>query len=365
MAGQVNSEPKLHLLVRRSLVWLATVVSSVVVVGLVGAAWWRVWRWLVQEFGRGLSVLVVAVGCVALAAAAGLILGPLRGAARVARIKVLYGFRIVPYIARDAVGGFRVGRGRSNRRWLSHADFVADDPRRDGGDQCDFGVHWRDKGEHTGARLTYILDTNEMIAFYFARNGKHPVELLGTFASLETAERLLDMHVYATLGGFDSMRWGRRRLAGWRVPLPPRGQWWLEEDNRPPTALPSPPTPSFWHHDTGAYAGVWTDDGGGEVNVVVAGETTRLHHYVNHSPTGFSWGYSGSGPTDLATSMLADRLGYPPATAIAVRFRDSVIAGLNQDDFVLKFSEVDEWIDANRGLFSKYPRAAPYDQYDY
>lgn len=363
MASHVK--PKLHLLVRRSLVWLATVVGSVVVVALVGAAWWRVWRWLAAEFGRGVSVLVVAVGCVALAAAAGLILGPLRGAARVARIKVLYGFRIVPYVARDAVGGFRVGSGRSNRRWLSNADFVADDPRRDGGDQCDFGVHWRNKGEHMGARLTYILDTNEMIAFYFARNGINPIELLGTLASLETAERLLDMHVYATLGRFDSMRWARRRLAGWRMPLPPRGQRWLEEDNRPLTVLPSPPTPSFWHHDTGAYAGVWTDDGGGEVNVVVAGETVRLHHYVNHSPTGFSWGYSGSGPTDLAASLLADRLGYPPALPISARFRDEVIARLDQEDFVLKFSEVDAWIDTNRSLFAEHPRADSYCLYDY
>jgi hypothetical protein len=365
MANDVNSDGKLHVFVRRSLGWLTTVGGSVVVVTLLGAAWWRGWHWLVHEFGRGPSMLVVAAGCVVLAAAAGLVLGPLRGAARVARIKAFYGFRILPYIARDVFGGFDVGSGRSNRRWLSHIDFVADDLRRDGGDQCDFGVHWRDKGARNGARLTYILDTNEMIAFYFGRNGENPIELLGSFASLETAERLLDLHTYATPGSFDSLRWARRRLAGWRVPLPPRGQWWLEEDNRPPTALPSPPAPSFWHHDTGAYAGVWTDDGGGEVNVVVAGVTTRLHHYVNHSPTGFSWGYSGSGPTDLAASMLADRLGYPPATAIAARFRDSVIAALDQNDFVLKFSEVDEWIDANRGLFAKYPRAASYDQYDY
>ncbi len=323
------------------------------------------WHWLVHEFGRGSSILVVAAGCVLLVAAAGLTLGPLRGAARVARIRVLYGFRIIPHIARDAAGGFRVGRGRRNRRWLSHEDFVADDPRRDGGDQCDFGVHWRDEGEHTGVRLTYILDTHEMIAFYFGRNGKNPIELLGTFASLETVERLLEMHVYATLGKFDSMRWARRRLADWKVPLPPRGQWWLEEDNRSPAALPLPPAPSFWHHEAGVYVGVWTDDGGGEVNVVVPGEMTRLHHYVNHSPTGFSWGYSGSGPTDLAASMLADRLGYPPATAIAVQFRDKVIAGLDQDDFVLNFSEVDEWIDTNRRLFAKYPRAASYDLYDH
>jgi hypothetical protein len=29
-----------------------------------------------------------------------------------------------------------------------------------------------------------------------------------------------------------------------------------------------------------------------------------LHHYVVHSPTGFAWGYGGSGPADLALSIL-------------------------------------------------------------
>jgi hypothetical protein len=29
----------------------------------------------------------------------------------------------------------------------------------------------------------------------------------------------------------------------------------------------------------------------------------------NHSPTGFSWGYGGSGPAQLAVALLADALG--------------------------------------------------------
>src|ERR1700731_504403 len=29
----------------------------------------------------------------------------------------------------------------------------------------------------------------------------------------------------------------------------------------------------------------------------------------NHSPTGFSWGYTGSGPAQLALALLADALG--------------------------------------------------------
>lgn len=37
------------------------------------------------------------------------------------------------------------------------------------------------------------------------------------------------------------------------------------------------------------------------------GDTTYLlHRIVLHSPTGFSWGYGGSGPADLALNMLYD-----------------------------------------------------------
>lgn len=34
-----------------------------------------------------------------------------------------------------------------------------------------------------------------------------------------------------------------------------------------------------------------------------------LQHVVRHSPTGMTWGYGGSGPADLARSLLVDALG--------------------------------------------------------
>lgn len=34
-----------------------------------------------------------------------------------------------------------------------------------------------------------------------------------------------------------------------------------------------------------------------------------LRHVVKHSPAGFEWGYEGSGPADLARSLLIDVLG--------------------------------------------------------
>lgn len=33
------------------------------------------------------------------------------------------------------------------------------------------------------------------------------------------------------------------------------------------------------------------------------------HDLRNHSPTGFEWGYTGSGPAQLALALLADALG--------------------------------------------------------
>ena len=52
----------------------------------------------------------------------------------------------------------------------------------------------------------------------------------------------------------------------------------------------------------------------GETGVFVkdtAGNTARkkLRHIVKHSPDGFNWGYGGSGPSDLALSILCDFLG--------------------------------------------------------
>ena len=42
------------------------------------------------------------------------------------------------------------------------------------------------------------------------------------------------------------------------------------------------------------------------------GQPYLLKHVVFHSPTGFSWGYGGSGPADLALSILTDHFGESP-----------------------------------------------------
>ncbi|SMH26473.1 DUF6166 domain-containing protein [Mesorhizobium australicum] len=52
----------------------------------------------------------------------------------------------------------------------------------------------------------------------------------------------------------------------------------------------------------------------------------------NHSPSGFAWGYSGSGPAQLALAILCDALGDDErAELLYQHFKDAVIARLDRD----------------------------------
>ncbi len=78
----------------------------------------------------------------------------------------------------------------------------------------------------------------------------------------------------------------------------------------------------------------------------------------NHSPDGFSWGYAGSGPAQLALALL---LKYGMSEYEAVRhhqnFKFDIIAKFPQgEDFELESDKVVEWIQKNvreskRGIF--------------
>src|SRR5437016_4348213 len=74
------------------------------------------------------------------------------------------------------------------------------------------------------------------------------------------------------------------------------------------------------------------EDAMGPVAVTVQSGRRRprpLRHRVYHSPDGFSWGYGGSGPADLARSILADHLrGRIPHQSIYQAFKRDFVAGL-------------------------------------
>jgi hypothetical protein len=62
---------------------------------------------------------------------------------------------------------------------------------------------------------------------------------------------------------------------------------------------------------------------------------------ANHSPTGFEWGYGGSGPAQLALAILADALADDIAVAIHQRFKFQVIARLPRSKpWILKQQDV-------------------------
>lgn len=61
----------------------------------------------------------------------------------------------------------------------------------------------------------------------------------------------------------------------------------------------------------------------------------------SHSPTGFEWGYGGSGPAQLALALVADALGRRwTIPAIYQRVKELLIAGLPHDGWALTESEI-------------------------
>jgi len=79
------------------------------------------------------------------------------------------------------------------------------------------------------------------------------------------------------------------------------------------------------------------------VNVTVDGRrlNPRLDLW-NHSPTGFEWGYGGSGPAQLALAILADHCGNDKqALNFYQRFKWAVIAELPHRDWTLTSEQID------------------------
>lgn len=317
------------------------------VLDLGGGALWSALRiaggWPLALAGVILAGLTLAM---ALAIAAGRIRLPL------GRVRIWSSWLIAhtPYAVRDLASGRKVSRGSGNRRWSTREEFEEEDPRRVGCPeqiQSDFG-HWRDPQSTGGLRVSLIHSTGEVVAVDLASDAE-PVELLGSARNHHHAGQLLEGWSYV-----HELRWARYRLRGWRVPPPPRAQWWQEFDRRPPVAWPSPPPPSVGRA-VGAYHGRQINNAS-VVQIVDEEGERRLYHAVDSSPTGLAWGYGGAGPTDMSRSVLLDRLGYVPNELVVDEFRDDVVAKLKAQ-FVLKFEEVDTWIDAHGFLFAQDPES--------
>jgi hypothetical protein len=64
-----------------------------------------------------------------------------------------------------------------------------------------------------------------------------------------------------------------------------------------------------------------------------------------HSPTGFEWGYGGSGPAQLALALAADLLGDDDRAQDVYQALKFQIIGRLTDDWVLPESTIRESID--------------------
>jgi hypothetical protein len=335
--------------------WLIGLVITTAVAVPIASGVQYAWRRIDELLGLPLAVLVASLAFAIVSLLAAVVVGRLRLPGRAALYRVRYGLSMSAVGLREAVRAGAPGNGRRSSLYASQHQFEAEDVRRSGPVQIDFGVRWRDR-ERRGCRVTWIEKTGELIAI---GGEADEVEVLAVIRDEPTVELRLRDWAYASLGG-GSLAWVRRRARGWEVPLPPRGRWWLEHDRRAPDAWPAPPPPSVGR-TAGTYIGR-VEDLDPSVETVDALGHRPLYHYVDRSPTGFAWGYSGAGPSDLARSLLADRLGYVPGELICSAFREDVVERL-RDDFALTFEDVDTWIDEHGSLFADDPRAQPFDPY--
>jgi hypothetical protein len=83
-------------------------------------------------------------------------------------------------------------------------------------------------------------------------------------------------------------------------------------------------------------------------------------HVVRHSPTGIEWGYLGSGPSDLALSVLTALADGRVAGALYQRFKQEVVARVPEQGGVLRAAEVRAWVE--RARTAERSRAARADQ---
>ena len=108
-------------------------------------------------------------------------------------------------------------------------------------------------------------------------------------------------------------------------------------------------SPGQSHRDAVEYVGFRVD---GQAVVLNLSEHRRLSlerslDLVNHSPSGFEWGYSGSGPAQLACALLLDYYGDEQfAREHYIAFRNQVVSQLECDGAAACWHLTGEEIDA-------------------
>jgi uncharacterized protein DUF6166 len=68
------------------------------------------------------------------------------------------------------------------------------------------------------------------------------------------------------------------------------------------------------------------------------------HRLVVHSPTGFEWGYAGSGPAELALNILARFTTPQDAYVLHQEFKEEFISRMPKEGGVIKAAVVAQWL---------------------
>lgn len=71
-------------------------------------------------------------------------------------------------------------------------------------------------------------------------------------------------------------------------------------------------------------------------------------HIVKHSPTGLAWGYAGSGPADLALSLLTDVIGREEAEKYYRDYTLECVANFPHGRWQVTSDEIKEWYNEKR-----------------
>jgi len=74
----------------------------------------------------------------------------------------------------------------------------------------------------------------------------------------------------------------------------------------------------------------------------------RSLQYRKHSPTGFEWGYGGSGPSQLALAILLELTDPETALAYYQDFKWDFISGLPKDNWGIPISKIKHWIEEKK-----------------
>lgn len=90
---------------------------------------------------------------------------------------------------------------------------------------------------------------------------------------------------------------------------------------------------------------VWVLDGRGG-HLLTADRSLRIR---NHSPTGFEWGYNGSGPAQLALAILLDFAGGEIAEKLYQDFKWDMVSTLPRDEWTITSQGILDWFESKAG----------------